>query len=181
LPTHRHWRVSSGNEASLQDAWTPFNHGSDRDFHHGLLEEDWIEAVIGLAPNLFYGTGIPASILVLSRAKPRDRKEKLLIVDGSVEFKERLNQNVLTDANIAKLSEAVRRFEDVPRFCHVASLNEIRANDYNLNLTRYLDVAEQVDEVSVESALQRLREAEEARVVSVNRMKAVLGELGYEL
>jgi type I restriction enzyme M protein len=158
-----------------------FRGGAEEEIRKGLIEEDWIEAVIGLAPNIFYGTGIPASILVLNRAKPRDLKEKLLVVDGSGEFKEGLNQNVLTAANIAKLSEAVRRFEDIPRFCHVATLSEIRANDYNMNLTRYLDVAEQTESVSLESALLRLREAEQARVAAVDRMKSLLGELGYEL
>jgi type I restriction enzyme M protein len=158
-----------------------FRGGAEEDIRKGLIEEDWIEAVIGLAPNLFYGTGIPASILVLNRAKPQDRKKKFLFIDGSGEFKEGLNQNVLTDSNIARLSEAIHCFEDIPRFCHVATLSEIRANVYNLNLTRYLDVAEQAEAVSVETALHRLREAEAARVAAENRMRELLGELGYEL
>lgn len=171
----------SGRMAVVMPHGILFRGGAEEEIRKGLIEEDWIEAVIGLAPNLFYGTGIPASILVLSRAKIRARQEKLLVVDGSSEFKEGLNQNMLTGANIARLSEAVRRFKDVPRFCHVATLSEIRANNYNLNLTRYLDVAEQAETVDIETALSRLREAEAARSIAVDRMRELLGELGYEL
>jgi len=156
-----------------------FRGGTEGDIRKGLLDQDLIEAVIGLAPNLFYGTGIPASILVLNRNKAPERQGKLLIIDGSTQFQEGLNQNVLSDSNITSVADAFRRFQDIPLFCRIVTLAEINANDYNLNLTRYLDVAEQGESVSVETALRALREAETARDAAAAKMNSLLKEIGY--
>ena len=106
-----------------------------------LLEDDLIEAVVGLGANLFYGTGIPAAVLFIDRNKPAARKGKVLIVNGEKDIVPGTNQNSLSEENVARMAEAVHRYEDEELFCRVADLNEIRDNDHNLNITRYVSTA----------------------------------------
>ena len=108
-----------------------------------LLQEDLFEAVIWLAPNLFYGTGIPASILVLNRDKPADRKGKVLFIDASAEFEEGTNQNRLRDQDIEHISKAFHAYADVEKYARVVGLDEVGQNDWNLNISRYVDTSEE--------------------------------------
>ena len=96
-----------------------------------LLEEDLFEAVIGLAPNLFYGTGIPASILVLNRDKPSERKDKVLFIDASGQFDEGSNQNRLRDRDIEHIARTFHAFADVEKYARVVPIAKIEANDSN--------------------------------------------------
>jgi type I restriction enzyme M protein len=112
--------------------------GEEGKIRKGLLEDDLIEAVVGLGSNLFYGTGIPAAVLFINRNKVAARKGKVLIVNGERDLVPGKNQNRLSDANVAKLAQAVHRFVDEALFCTVVSLAEVRENDHNLNITRYV-------------------------------------------
>jgi type I restriction enzyme M protein len=144
-----------------------------------MLREDLFEAVIGLPPNLFYGTGIPAAILVLARAKGPKRAGKVLFVDASREFREGSNQNYLRDEDVAKIGRTVRAFADVEKYARVVEIAEIEKNDWNLNISRYVDTAEKQEAVDVGAAVARLRELERERSEAEGRMNAFLEELGY--
>ncbi|MCA9867955.1 MAG: SAM-dependent DNA methyltransferase, partial [Anaerolineales bacterium] len=115
-----------------------FRGGAEGKIREGLLKDDLIEAVVGLGPNLFYGTGIPAAVLFIHRDKPAARKGKVLIVNGDKDFVPGKNQNALSEENVAKLARAVHDFADKELHCHVVGLAEIRDNDFNLNLSRYV-------------------------------------------
>ena len=158
-----------------------FRGGAEGKIRRGILEKDLFEAVIGLAPNLFYGSTIPVAICVLNRAKPSQRREKVLFIDANQEgcFRQGKAQNFLDREHIEKIVSAYRDFEDVERFAHVAGLGEIEANDYNLNISRYVDTSEPIEVPSVEEALAELREAERQREATVARMDELLAELGY--
>lgn len=99
-----------------------------------LLQKDLVEAVIGLPANLFYGTGIPATILILNRAKSEERKRKVLFIYAPGAFEAAPNQNRLRPQDIEHFVEAYRAFKDEERFCRVVPLEEIKANDFNLNI-----------------------------------------------
>ena len=129
---------SSGRMAVVCPHGVLFRGGAEGKIRKGLLEADLIEAVVGLGMSLFYGTGIPAAILFIDRDKPAVRKGKVLIVNGDKEMVEGKNQNHLSDENVARLAEAVHRYEDEELLCRVVDLDEIRANDHNLNITRYV-------------------------------------------
>ena len=146
----------------------------------GLLQEDLFEAVIGLAPNLFYGTGIPASILVLNRDKSEARKGKVLFIDASGEFAEGSNQNHLRDEDIKRIGATFHAFCDVDKYARVVPLAEIEHNDWNLNISRYVDTSEEEERIDVADAVGKLRELERERAVAEGRMNRYLGELGYE-
>ena len=90
-----------------------FRGASEGEIRKGLLQEDLIEAVVGLPTNLFYGTGIPAAILVINRDKPKARKGKVLFVEASREFREGSAQNYLRDQDVKKIAAAVHAFKDV--------------------------------------------------------------------
>ena len=158
-----------------------FRGGAEGKIRRGILESDLFEAVIGLAPNLFYGSSIPVAICVLNKAKPEARRDKVLFVDANQEscFRKGKAQNFLDQKHMDKIVTAYRDFEGVERFAHVASLAEIEANDFNLNMSRYVDTSEPIDVLSVEEALAQLREAERQRDEAVTKMDKLLMELGY--
>ena len=145
------------------------------------MEADLFEAVIGLAPNLFFGASIPVAVCVLNRDKPAGRRGKVLFIDAAQEgyFRPGKAQNYIDPEHIEKIVQAYRNFEDAERFAHVAGLAEIEGNDFNLNISRYVDTAEPVAVMPVAEALAQLREAERRRDAATARMDALLTEMGY--
>jgi type I restriction enzyme M protein len=120
-----------------------FRGGAEKDIRTGILNEDLLDAVIGLGANLFYGTGIPACILVLRApgAKPKARKGKVLFLNADREYTEGRAQNYLFPEHIEKIVSAWQAFEDIEGFARVVSREELKQNDDNLNIRRYADNA----------------------------------------
>ena len=175
--------VASLNERGMLGVVVPhgvlFRGGREGTIREGMLRDDLIEAVVGLGPNLFYGTGIPAAILVVNRAKPDERKGKVLFIHGAEELVEGTNQNRLTDENVERLAGAFHDWEDEERFCGVVDLEEIEKNDFNLNIPRYVDTTEPEEEIDVEEELAKLRGLMNERDEAEATMLGHLGELGY--
>ena len=158
-----------------------FRGSAEGKIRQGLLEEDVFEAVIGLAPNLFYGTGIPASILVLNRDKLAERKGKVLFIDASGEFAEGSNQNRLRDQDVEHISRTFHAYADVEKYARAVPLAEIDQNDRNLNISRYVDTSDEEVRINVAEAVGKLRELERERATAEVTMNRYLTELGYEL
>jgi type I restriction enzyme M protein len=120
-----------------------FRGGAEKEIRKGFIEDDLLEAVIGLAPNLFYGTGIPACILILRAkgAKAQARKGKVLFINADLERREGRAQNFLDTEHAEKIVGAFEKFEDVPGFATVVDRKVIEKNDWNLNIRRYADNA----------------------------------------
>jgi len=118
-----------------------FRSGAERDIRRGFLDDDLLEAVIGLAPNLFYGTGIPACILVLRAkgAKSPERRGKVLFINADAEFRAGRAQNYLDPEHIEKIVNASERFADIPGFASVVDHAQLVENDFNFNIRRYAD------------------------------------------
>ncbi|WP_437533283.1 class I SAM-dependent DNA methyltransferase [Sorangium sp. So ce726] len=157
-----------------------FRGAAEGEIRKGMLQEDLVEAVVGLPTNLFYGTGIPAAVLVLNRSKAAGRKKKVLVVDASKEFGPGTNQNRLREEDVNRIVTTFRAFKNVDKYAQVISLDEIEKNEYNLNISRYLETTGQVEKVDVAHALQKLRELESRREQAAARMNAYLKELGYD-
>jgi type I restriction enzyme M protein len=115
-----------------------FRGGVEGQIRQYLLQQDWVETVIGLAPNLFYGTGLAACILILKKKKSKERKEKVLIVDGSSLFRKGRAQNYLDPEHANQIAEWTQKFEDVQDRARVVALSEIEAEDWTLNISRYV-------------------------------------------
>jgi type I restriction enzyme M protein len=169
----------SGRMACVVPHGVLFRGGAEGKIRKGILEDDLIEAVVGLGPNLFYGTGIPAAILFVNRAKAAERRGSIIIVNGSEELVEGKKQNHLSDENVARMVGAVERWEDEELFCRVVSLDEIRENDHNLNLTRYVQTTPPPPPIDVAEEWRKLQELMAERDEAERRMTEFIEELGY--
>ncbi len=132
-----------GMVATVMPHGVLFRGGAEKEIRTGILDGDLLDAVIGLGANLFYGTGIPASILVIRApgAKPKKRKGKVLFINADREYHEGRAQNYLYPEHIQKIVSAWKAFEDIDGFARVVSRKELRDNDDNLNIRRYADNA----------------------------------------
>jgi type I restriction enzyme M protein len=158
-----------------------FRGGTEGTIREGLLKADLFEVVIGLVANLFNGASIPVAVCVLNRNKPPERQGKVLLVDASQEgyYREGKARNYLDDEHKDAIVQAYRAFQEAPKFAHVATLEEVQGNDYNLNISRYVDTGEPEQVIDVKEALAKLRDAERRRDEAVAKMDALLAELGY--
>jgi type I restriction enzyme M protein len=120
-----------------------FRGGAEKEIRTSFLSEDLLDAAIGLGPNLFYGTGIPACILVLRApgAKPKERRGKVLFINADRDYYEGRAQNYLYPEHIEKIVSAWEAFADIPGFSRIVNREELRENDANLNIRRYADNA----------------------------------------
>ena len=147
-----------------------------------ILELDLLEAVIGLGPNLFYGTGLAAAILVFRGRKRPERAGQVLFVDGSGLYRKGRNQNTLEPEHAAQILALYCDYRDAPGAAHVATLAEIERNDWNLNIPRYVEPSVEQDSLTIDDAAQRLRESAEAafateeRLLTLIRLNGLLGE-----
>ena len=155
-----------------------FRGGAEEKIRKGLLQEDLIEAVTGLPANLFYGAGIPATVLVLNRKKSEERRGKVLFIDASGEFEEGSNQNFLRDEDIERVASTFQHFASVEKYARVVGVSEIERNGWNLNISRYVDTAEEEERIDVAEEVGRLRELERKRASAETTMNRYLAELG---
>lgn len=118
-----------------------------------LLEDGSIYAVIGMPANLFFGTSIPTTVIILK--KNRSARD-VLFIDASKEFVKEKNQNKLTKGNIDKVLNTYLKREDVEKYAHVASFEEIKENDYNLNIPRYVDTFEEEEPIDIEEVSKEI-------------------------
>ncbi|PCF96345.1 type I restriction-modification system subunit M [Vreelandella nigrificans] len=118
-----------------------FRGASEKAIRQGILQDDLLEAVIGLPPALFYGTGIPASLLIINKQKPAERNGRVLFINSELEYEEGKNQNKLRQQDIEKIVATFDDYAEVKRYSKVVTLAEIAENDYNLNIRRYADTS----------------------------------------
>ncbi|MGM0587121.1 MAG: type I restriction-modification system subunit M [Bacteroidota bacterium] len=134
-----------------------FRSGSEGKIREKLIEENLLEAVIGLPENLFFGTGIPAAIMIFNKGK---ESEDILFIDASDEFEKGTNQNKLREQDIEKIVSTYRSFEGKDKYAYVASMEDIRENDFNLNIPRYVDTFEPEPEVDVQKLQKEISKLE---------------------
>jgi len=154
-----------------------FRAASEGRIRQKLIEENLLEAVIGLPEKLFYGTGIPAAILVFKKEKTTT---DVIFIDASREFKSGKNQNQLTDENIQKIVETYHKAENVDKYAYVASFDEIKENDFNLNIPRYVDTFEEEEEIDLMAVRQERKVLQQELATIEAKMEGYLKELGYE-
>ena len=123
-----------------------------------IEEKNYLDAVIGVPANVFYGTGIPTCILVFKKCREQD--EDILFIDASKGFEKVGKQNVLRKGHIDKIIDTYRNRKTEDKFSYVASMNEIKENDYNLNIPRYVDTFEEEEPVDLESVSNELQSLE---------------------
>ena len=155
-----------------------FRMGKEGEIRKKFLGMDLLEAVIGLGPNLFYGAGLAACIMIFRQKKPKDRKNKVLIIDASKEFKTGRAQNELLPEHVERMHGWFRDFRDVEGVARVVTLDEIAANEHNLNIPRYVEPKNEQEVLSVDEAMKRLRESAEAAFAAEERLVEILKREG---
>ena len=132
-----------------------FRGNAEGTIRKSLLEEGAIDTVIGLPANIFFNTSIPTTVIILK--KNRTNRD-VYFIDASKEFDKGKNQNIMTDAHIEKILEAYKSREEIVKFAHLASYEEIVENDYNLNIPRYVDTFEEEEVEPLTDIVSKLNE-----------------------
>lgn len=158
-----------------------FRGGAEGKIRKAILEEDLLEAVIGLPSNLFYGTSIPACLFIINKNKPKDRTGKVFFLYGANDYLKGKNQNKLRDQDIKKIIDAYRGYKTIDKYCKPVVLDEIRSNDYNLNIARYIDITEEEDPIDVQQVIDDLKKLKNDRAKTESKMNEYLKELGYKV
>lgn len=170
-------KPDSGRMAVVVPHGVLFRGAAEGRIRQKLIEENLLDMVIGLPEKLFYGTGIPAAVLVLRKHKADD---KVLFIDASRDFEAGKNQNVLREADLQRILDTAAARQPVARYAHLATPAEIAENDFNLNIPRYVDTFEEEAEIDL-MAVRREREQLKAELARLEaQMDAYLKELGYE-
>lgn len=173
--------IESMNETAKAGVIVPhgvlFRGAAEGRIRQQLLEENLVEAVIGLPANLFFGTGIPAAILVFNKQK---KNTDVLFIDASREYESGTNQNKLRDQDIEKIVNTYKAFETIDKYSTRVTIEEIQENEFNLNIPRYVDIFEEEEPVDIEKTQQEIVELEKQLADVRSEMNTYLEELGYK-
>jgi type I restriction enzyme M protein len=152
-----------------------FRGASEGKIRKGIIEDNLLDAVIGLPANLFFGTSIPAVILIFKKGR---KNTDILFIDASKEFEKGKNQNSINDKHIAEILDTYHNRKEIEKYSHKADIKEIRENDYNLNIPRYVDTFEEEEKVNIKETKQNILKIEnELKEIKV-KMDSYLEELG---
>lgn len=141
-----------------------------------IKEKNYLDAVIGLPANIFYGTSIPTCILVFKKCREED--EDVLFIDASKEFEKQKNQNVLLNEHVNKIVDTYQERTEIEKFSHKATLQEIADNDYNLNIPRYVDTFEEEEEIDIQAVMAEIKSLEAKRAELDKEINVYFKELG---
>ena len=173
-----HMDEADGRVAVLLPHGVLFRGGAEEDIRKYLIKDlNRLDAVIGLPANLFHGTSIPVTVLVL-KTKRNGNKDNILFIDASKEFKPGKNQNELTDENINKIVKTYENRVDVERYAHVATMQEIIDNGYNLNIPRYVDTAEKEEEIDLNAVFDMIEATDKEIAESTASLNEFMKQLG---
>src|SRR5699024_7963066 len=156
---------------------TLFRGGSEKRIRKQIIEMNLLDAVIGLPEKLFFGTGIPACIMVFK--KDRTKKEVLFIdASGEENYEKGKNQNKLREKDIEKIVETYENYETIDKYSYVTNIEEIKENDYNLNIPRYVDTFEEEEPVDMEEVAENIDNIKSELKEVEAEMERYLEELG---
>jgi type I restriction enzyme M protein len=141
-----------------------------------IEQKNYLDAVIGLPANIFYGTSIPTCILVFKKC--RETPDDILFIDASKDFEKVKNQNMLREEHITKIVETYRNRTPIEKYSHLATLKEVADNDYNLNIPRYVDTFEEEEEIDIQAVMREIKELETQRAKLDEEIEVYFKELG---
>ena len=172
----------NGRVAAVAPHGVLFRGASEGNIRKAIIEKNLIDAVIGLPENLFYGTSIPASIIVFRKGRTNT---DVLFVDASKQFKKEKAKNVLRDEDVEKIANVYKAYRngenaENEKYSHVATLDEIKENEYNLNIPRYVDTFEEEEIIDIDAVNAEIAELKEQIVAVEAEMDRYLEELGLK-
>jgi type I restriction enzyme M protein len=119
--------------------------------------------------------------LILNKNKPANRKNKILFIYAAKEFEEGKNRDKLRNSDITKILDAFKEYKDADKYCHIADLEEIKENEFNLNVPRYVDISEPEEEIDIQSTINELKKLEKEREEIESKVQQDLKELGLKV
>jgi type I restriction enzyme M protein len=169
--------AGSGKAGLIVPHGVLFRGGAEGAIRRRLIEENLLDCVVGLPANLFYGGGIPAAILIFNRGK---KTTDVLFIDANREYEEAKNQSKLRPSDIEKIVVTYRTFASVEKYARRATFDEVKENNFHLNISRYVDLSEKEGEIDLKAVQEEL-EALETELAEVRaEMKGHLKELGLD-
>lgn len=170
----------SGTMACIAPHGVLFRGAAEGKIRQYLIEnKNYVDAIIGLPANIFYGTSIPTCILVLKKCRKED--DNILFIDASKEFEKVKTQNKLRQEHINKIIETYRNRSEIEKYSHCATLEEIKENDFNLNIPRYVDTFEEEEEIDIHTVMAEIKGLEAKRSELDKEIELYLKELGLVL
>lgn len=167
----------SGTMACVAPHGVLFRGASEGKIRQFLIEKkNYIDAIIGLPANIFYGTSIPTCILVVKKCRKED--DNILFIDASKEFEKVKTQNKLRSEHINKIIDTYRNRTEIEKYSHCATLEEIKENDYNLNIPRYVDTFEEEEPIDIQAVMAEIKDLEAQRAELDKEIEVYLKELG---
>jgi Type I restriction-modification system methyltransferase subunit len=154
--------------------------GREGEIRRKIIEADLVECVLLLPEKLFYNTDAPGAIIVFRKNKPTERKGKILFINASNEFIKHptvKKLNSLSDKNIKHITEAYRKFEDVDGFCKIVNIEEVRSNDYNLNVTLYVMPVQEEEQIDIIKEWKELKELEQEKQEITDKLEQYISEI----
>lgn len=175
-------KPKSGRIAVIVPHGVLFRGGAEGKIREQLIKENIIDAVIGLPAGLFQTTGIPVAVLVIDRSREKDganeNKKEVLFIEASKEYKPGKAKNILTDENIQKIYDTYHERKEIEKFSRNVGFAEIEENDFNLNITRYVDTFEEEEPIDISANLKELAELEPELQRLEKQMAEYLKQLG---
>lgn len=154
--------------------------GNDGKIRKKIIEDDIIEAIIGLPGKLLYGSDVPSALLVINKDKDESRKEKVMFISATEDYIEDKPKVKLSGEHVDKIVNQFVEYTDLERYARVVDMDEIKENDFVLNITRYVDTLESEEEIDLEEAVREWRGAMKERDESTKVVEGYLEELGIE-
>lgn len=175
-------KAKEGRVAVIVPHGVLFRGSSEGRIRQALIQENILDAVIGLPSGLFQTTGIPVAVLIFDRSREpggkNENRKDILFIDASREFTAGKNQNTLSDENIAKIVDTYKKRSEIDKYSHVATFDEIKENDFNLNIPRYVDTFEEEAPVDIPATRKRIAELTAELSKTTAEMEKYLKELG---
>ncbi|MBN2467793.1 MAG: type I restriction-modification system subunit M [Deltaproteobacteria bacterium] len=156
-----------------------FRGGQEGKIREAVIKENLLDAVIGLPANLFYGTGIPAALMIFDKSREPNGKGKVFFIDASRGYEQGTNQNKLRTEDIEKIVETFRQRKTVDKYSYLAPFAEIKENEFNLNIPRYVDTFEPEPEIDIVAVQKEIEDIEQKLAKTRTKMDKYLKELGF--
>nr|MBC8363346.1 type I restriction-modification system subunit M [Candidatus Desulfatibia profunda] len=156
-----------------------FRGGQEGKIREAVIRENLLDAVIGLPANLFYGTGIPAALMIFDKSRNPNGKDKVLFIDAGREFAQNTNQNMLRPQDIDKIVDTFQKRKTIDKYSYLASYAEIEENEFNLNIPRYVDTFEEEEDIDIAAVQKEIEQIEAELAKTQKEMNEYLEELGF--
>ncbi|HKG30200.1 MAG TPA: type I restriction-modification system subunit M [Nitrososphaeraceae archaeon] len=172
---------SQGRAAIITPQGVLFRGPPEEQIRKRMVLDDVIDGIITLPANLFYGTAIPACVVLLNRNKSKERNNKIIFIYAARDFYNAVKRDLLRQQDIEKIVSAFKNYKDIDGYCHIAGFDEIEENEFNLNVPRYVDISKQEEEFDIQKTIDDLNRIEKERLYVEREVKNELVELGFKV